>query len=193
MRSALIVIDMQRQFTDPDGPFAVEGAADLVRRVGAAVEATREAGAPVIWVLQRVRDQVGLGRTSRRFSNSRMHAGELADLDPRLQIDSGDVVVTKRRQSAFYATDLDSVLRNLDVQRVVLAGVTTNVCVLATAIDAGARDYEVIVARDLTGSLPVQRQGELVLAADDVQHAAEAFVIHAVGEVLDWAEIGDLR
>jgi ureidoacrylate peracid hydrolase len=180
--TALIVIDMQRQFTTAGAPFEVDGADALVQRVATTVHRARSNGVPVIWVSQRVRPNVGLGRTSRRYGQSDIHRGELAELDGRL--DPGDdILVLKHRQSAFFGTDLETVLRGLGIDTVILSGVTTNVCVLATAIDAGARDFGVVLASDLTAALPVRRNGHIMLEAADVQRAAEAFVIHAVGEV----------
>jgi nicotinamidase-related amidase len=181
-RAALLVIDMQRQFTTPGAPFLVDGAGALVDRVGQAARSARRHDVPVIWIRQHVRERVGPGRTSRRYGRSDIHAGTQAEIDERLDLDD-DIVVEKTRQSAFFATDLDTVLRNLGVDTVFLSGVTTNVCVLATAIDAGARDYGVVVVSDLTASLPVHRGGSVLLPAEDVQRAAEAFVVHAVGDV----------
>jgi ureidoacrylate peracid hydrolase len=189
--TALVVIDMQRQFTAPGAPFLVGGAEALIQRVGTAVSRARANGIPVIWVSQHVRPAVGLGRTSRRYGESDIHQGDLAQLDGRLDV-ADDIVVFKHRQSAFFGTDLETVIRGLGVDTVVLSGVTTNVCVLATAIDAGARDLGVVVASDLTASLPVKRDGRIILAAADVQAAAEAFVIHAVGEVAPTSEIAGI-
>lgn len=190
-KAALVVIDMQRQFTTPGAPFLVDGADALVGRVGGAVARARAKGTPVIWIQQRVRSAVGPGRSSRRFGETEIHQGALAELDPRLDV-GDDVVVHKTRQSGFFGTDLDTVLRGLDIDTLILAGVTTNVCVLATAIDAAARDFGVVVASDLTASLPVRRDGATVLAADDVQRAAEAFVIHALGDVAEAWDIAGI-
>lgn len=186
--TALVVIDMQRQFTTAGAPFLVDDAPALIERVATAVQRARANDMPVIWVSQRVRQAVGLGRTSRRYGESNIHQGDLAELDDRLDVGE-DILVLKHRQSGFYGTDLETVLRGLGIDTVILSGVTTNVCVLATAIDAGARDFGVVVASDLTASLPVKRDGEILLEASEVQRAAEAFVIHAVGEVALSSEI----
>lgn len=189
--AALVVIDMQRQFTAPDAPFLVPDADMVVDGVADAVARARSNGLPVVWVMQRVRPATGPGRTSRRFDVPGIHEGRLAELDARLDI-GADVVVFKHRQSGFFGTDLDVVLRGLEVDTVLLAGVTTNVCVLATAIDAAARDFAVVLVSDLTASLPVRRDGEIVLPSADVQAAAEAFVIHSLGEVEASHEIPEL-
>lgn len=63
-----------------------------------------------------------------------------------------EIVVPKRRYSAFYATDLDLVLREQGITRVIVAGVKTNVCIRATVQDAFAGGFDVIVPREATNS-----------------------------------------
>lgn len=66
--------------------------------------------------------------------------------------DGREVEVPKRRFSAFYATDLDLLLREQGIRRVILAGVKTNVCIRATAQDAFAGGFEVWVPQEATNS-----------------------------------------
>lgn len=56
----------------------------------------------------------------------------------------------KKRLSAFYATDLELLLRNLGIRRIVLTGCMTDCCVLNTAFDGANRDFRVVVPGDLT-------------------------------------------
>jgi maleamate amidohydrolase len=63
-----------------------------------------------------------------------------------------EIEVAKRRYSAFYATDLDLLLREQGVDSVVVAGVKTNVCVRATIQDAFAAGYRVLLVREATNS-----------------------------------------
>lgn len=65
---------------------------------------------------------------------------------------ANEIVVPKRRYSGFYATDLDLVLREQGVKRVIVAGVKTNVCIRATVQDAFAGGFEVFVPREATNS-----------------------------------------
>ena len=60
---------------------------------------------------------------------------------------------TKKRLSAFYPTDLEFLLRQLDVYNVVLTGTLTDCCVINSAFDAANRDFRVAVPRDVTGGL----------------------------------------
>jgi maleamate amidohydrolase len=63
-----------------------------------------------------------------------------------------EIVISKRRFSAFFATDLALFLREQSVERVILAGVKTNVCIRATAQDAFANGFDVVVPRQATNS-----------------------------------------
>jgi maleamate amidohydrolase len=63
-----------------------------------------------------------------------------------------EIEVPKRRYSAFYATDLDLMLREQGIETLVVAGVKTNVCVRATIQDAFAAGYEILLAREATNS-----------------------------------------
>ncbi len=63
-----------------------------------------------------------------------------------------EVLIAKRRYSAFFATDLALFLHEQKIERVVLAGVKANVCIRATAQDAFANGFDVVVAREATNS-----------------------------------------
>lgn len=65
---------------------------------------------------------------------------------------ANEIVVPKRRYSGFYATDLDLVLREQGITRVIVAGVKTNVCIRATVQDAFAGGFDVFVPREATNS-----------------------------------------
>ena len=68
-----------------------------------------------------------------------------------IDVHDEDYMVTgKKRLSAFYPTDLEMLLRNLGIRRVVLTGCMTDCCVINTAFDAANRDFRVVVPRDLT-------------------------------------------
>jgi nicotinamidase-related amidase len=95
----------------------------------------------------------------------------------RLMRGNGEVVVTKKRISAFAGSDLELVLRSHDVTHLVLAGISTSGVVLSTIREAADRDYELTVLEDLcldaddevhrvlTGKVFV-RQADVIAAAD---------------------------
>jgi ureidoacrylate peracid hydrolase len=65
----------------------------------------------------------------------------------------GDVVISKHRYSAFFETQLDSILRGNDIETLIFTGATTSICVESTVRDATFRDYRCIVLRDCTTEL----------------------------------------
>jgi nicotinamidase-related amidase len=69
-------------------------------------------------------------------------------IHPAVAPQSDDIVVTKKRVSAFTGSDLDVVLRSLDVESLVLTGIATSGVVLSTLRQAADLDYEIIVLRD---------------------------------------------
>jgi nicotinamidase-related amidase len=89
-----------------------------------------------------------------------------------LQPDSEDYFVLKPRHSAFYATTLDTLLKSLQTENVVLTGIAGNICVLFSANDAYMRELRVIVPSDCTVSNTPEendyalRQMQSVLKAD---------------------------
>jgi nicotinamidase/pyrazinamidase len=63
-----------------------------------------------------------------------------------------DSIIPKRRFSAFYKTDLDQTLRALEIDTIIVAGITTEVCVLTTALDGLSRDFYAVILEDCSAS-----------------------------------------
>ncbi len=148
MKSAVLVIDMVRDFTDMEqGKVPNAGAGQIVPVIADFVAHARQAGAVIIWVIDSHRP----GKPDWELENVRAHCegGTLGvELAPPLAPLPEDYVITKRRYSAFVGTDLDLILRDNHIERVFLTGTKTNVCIRATATDAFERNYRVIVPRD---------------------------------------------
>lgn len=68
-----------------------------------------------------------------------------------------DVVIEKRMLSAFFSTDLDFTLRQLDVDRLIITGIAAEACVLKTALDAFELGYDMVVPEDCIGSVSEER------------------------------------
>lgn len=170
--TALVVIDMQRDFLDHDGTAGQLGADlamydDVRRHVATLIAAARAASVLVVHVhnttlVGGVSDspaqlrftmimQDSLGRAeppvSYTVDGTRGHepVPEAAPLP-------GEVIVQKHRSSAFWGTNLSLVLSSNAVATVVVAGCTTEGCVESTARDALFNDYYVVVAEDCVGS-----------------------------------------
>jgi isochorismate hydrolase len=81
-----------------------------------------------------------------------MEGSQECEVDPRIAPRPGDRIITKHRYSAFYNTDLEAVLRGLNVEDIVLSGVMTNLCCESTARDAFYRDFRVFFMADATAT-----------------------------------------
>jgi len=149
-RSALLVMDVQNGIVER----LAEGAGPLLSAVGRAIGAARAAQIPVVYVRVAFRDGApevsprnkafgALARES-RFGEDDVATAIHADVGPR----QGDVVVTKRRVSAFSGSDLGVVLRARDIDSLVLAGIATSGVVLSTLREAGDLDYRLTVLSD---------------------------------------------
>ncbi len=74
------------------------------------------------------------------------------EFHPKINIKPEDAVIVKNRVSAFYATHLETILRVNSIQKLIIAGVSTDMAVQSTACDAHDRDYKVVVAADACGA-----------------------------------------
>jgi ureidoacrylate peracid hydrolase len=122
------------------------------------IDAAREAGCPILFVVDTHRRNV---RQEREFLKRTPHCVEgtwgaqvIEDLDPR----PDDVYVVKRRYSAFFNTDLDLTLRDLQLDTLIVFGVVTNICVRSTVHDAFFLGYQVVVPEDCVAATGPREQ-----------------------------------
>ena len=123
---------------------------DAVRR---AVDAARQAGIPVVYV--RIAFRPGAPEINRRNASfAAVAASGFSDQDEATQIHAdvapqpGDIVVLKKRVSAFARSDLEIVLRSLQVESLALTGIATSGVVLSTVRWAFDMDYSMVVVAD---------------------------------------------
>lgn len=148
--SALLIIDMVNDFADPDGALFVPSAREIISRVADLARMARKRGLPVLHVKDTHEPD------DQEFENWPPHAVEGtwgARVIEQLEPSESDYVVEKKRFSAFFETGLDGLLEDLGVSHLVLTGTVTNICILATAIDALMRGYEVTVPSDAVAGL----------------------------------------
>lgn len=170
-KTALVMIDFQRDFVYPGG-FGESLGNDtsmLLRAVKPAqkvLEACRAAGMFVIHTREGHRpDLSDLPRAKKERGNAPLQIGDKGSMgrllvrgeyghgivDELLPIE-GEPVVDKPGKGAFYATDMDTILRMRGIERLVFTGVTTEVCVTTSVREANDRGFDSLVLEDCTGS-----------------------------------------
>ena len=169
--TALVIIDMQRDFVMPGGFGELLG--NDVSRVRSAIgptrrvlEAWREKRLQVLHTREghrpdlsdcppskKARGKLKVGIGDRGPMGRVLVRGEYGhDIIDDLKPLSGEPIIDKPGKGAFFATDLDLILRNRGVRSLIVTGVTTEVCVQTTAREANDRGYECLVLEDRVGS-----------------------------------------
>jgi maleamate amidohydrolase len=150
-RPAVVVVDLCRAYTDPDGPFALPDPGPAVAAARTLVDAARSGGHPVVWTAVRyARGLADGGLFVRKVPALAAFAEDAPGEWGRLTLEPGDgePVVVKQYASAFFGTTLAPTLLGLGVDTVVLAGVSTSGCIRATAMDALNSGFRPQVVRE---------------------------------------------
>jgi nicotinamidase-related amidase len=147
-RRALLVMDVQRGIVERYG-----NDLGLLERINSATTAARAAGIPVIYVGVRFREGgPEISPRNRMFAGARQSTGgesnPMMDIHPTIAPQAGDVVITKKRVSAFIGSDLDVVLRSQNITSLILCGIATSGVVLSTLRYAADMDYQLAVLAD---------------------------------------------
>jgi len=169
--AALLIIDMQRDFLEPGGfGEALGNDVSLLRRTiaptkrlldkarasGMAVIHTREGHRPDLADLapaKKVRGNPALAIGDCGAMGRLLVRGEPGhDIIPELYPAAGEPVIDKPGKGAFYATDLDTILRHRGIRQLIVCGVTTEVCVNTTVREANDRGFDCLVLEDCVGS-----------------------------------------
>lgn len=166
--TALLVIDAQRIYTDPESDLVCAESAATIASINRLVDAFAVHRQPIVFVRHVHRtDGSDLGRMfdfagEADDFNFKDGSGEV-DYSPGLHRPLDAIELTKTRYSAFQRTSLDETLQRLGVTRVVVCGFMTNFCCESTAREAHDRDYYVSFVPEATGcpELPDLSQDEI--------------------------------
>lgn len=156
MTRAVLVIDVQKVYTDPASPLHCGGNAEAIANINAIVAAAEAAGDLVVHVRHVHRAD---GSDAGRMFDFSGEAGELGFVagteevedDPRLKIPAGALTISKQRYSSFVGTGLDRMLRDRSIDRIVVTGFMTNFCCEASARHGHDLDFFVDFPVDATG------------------------------------------
>lgn len=147
---ALLVVDLQRGFTEEGSPLGAAMDAE-VEAVARLVDAAHAREVPVFFTVTGYGPGAGDGGlfTVKVPSLKRLRWGERwTELDPRLPVGDGDTVIRKEYASAFFGTALASMLTALGVDTLLVTGCTTSGCVRASAVDALQHGFRPVVPRE---------------------------------------------
>ncbi|CAN5323226.1 cysteine hydrolase [soil metagenome] len=198
--SALLVVDVQRSFADPDylpwvEPAELEVVARTVTTVAGLVVEARACGVPVVWIQ--------LGQTKDKPWSSSLWLRGIDPTSPWPSPDEpcvlgtpgaewygmapqeGELVITKRGYSGFFGTDLEQRLHERGIDWVTVVGLTVDCCVDATARDAFQAGWPVIVPSDATAAYEADLQANSL-----ANIALNSGVITTAAEVSElWARL----
>lgn len=148
VKPAILVVDMLNDFVT--GALACDRGKAIVPSTTALVDAARAAGVPVIFCNDA--HIPGIDRELKLWGDHAIAGTKGAEVIPELKVSEKDYIVPKRRYSGFFQTDLDILLKELDVKTVVMTGLHAHMCVRHTASDAYCLGYDVVVAKEATDS-----------------------------------------
>ena len=158
--TALLVIDMQNGFLCEKSPLFIDGAPKTVPACSRVIRACRERQIPVFFVTRAyAADGSDVEHTRRAVweaGGKPLSPGCAEEISAQMPEAFGrekrDIHIVKPRYSAFFATQLDLILRRMGIRRLILTGTTTPNCIRTTCYDAISLDYEVSVLSDCTSS-----------------------------------------
>lgn len=147
-KSALIIVDMVKDFTDPEGLVYYPENRVVLPKISKVLSKCRDSGMTIVFMQHCYRkDKMDKNLVNMRPNCIEGSGGE--DIDSLLAVDAEhDYVIKKRRYSGFFGTDLDLVLRENNIKNVIIVGTKTNCCIRATVTDAHYLNYEPIVLSD---------------------------------------------
>lgn len=159
--SALLIVDVQNDYCHKEGCLAqqdldVSMVEEMMPNLKNMISAMKEINVPIIYIQTIHEDSTDSetwikrlkGKNQKNLCRKDTWGAKFYQLEP----DKDDVIVIKHRYSAFIHTRLESVLRALQIETIVMAGVSTNICVESTARDGFMLDFDVIFLADCTAA-----------------------------------------
>jgi nicotinamidase-related amidase len=161
--TALLIIDMFSRFDFPGAQKLAPAAERAARQIRRLRDHFDERGWPVIYANDNFSDwKRDFRQQVEQCQRDGGPAGRIATVLSPLP---DHYFVLKPKHSAFLASPLPILLAKLGVRRLCLSGMTADSCVLATALDANAREFDIVVAPEVVAGLPSQKRSALALLA----------------------------
>ena len=192
-KPALVVVDVNRGFTDPASPLACD-LEEVVAAIRQLLEEARRAEIPIVFTT--VSYTEGDKRTAAAFIDKvpallTLEAGSRwVEIDPRIAPREDEPVLNKLFASAFFGTALSSLLAANGCDSLIVTGASTSGCVRATAVDALQHGYRPIVPREAVGDRNPDahaanlydldaKYADVVSLAEVIEHLEELVAAHA--------------
>src|SRR5215475_13709977 len=201
IRAAVVAIDCHRGHLDPSVatmPALPEVAARLTEANRRFFDGARKAGTPIVHLVTTNRDVEEIranpfwrvlsedsNSTRKNAMRHNLTGSPGCTLMPGLQKPEDFVVDTKKRYDCFQGTDLDMLLRTRGINTLLITGINTNSCVLATACAANVRDYAVVVVEDCVDTMdtPAHHEAALLCLRTAFAHVMRSNeILAALGE-----------
>lgn len=152
-KTALLLIDLQKE----SGTSDVIGMNEIVQKTKLLIQTCRQQEIPIIYTRHISRaDGIGLANNdpvNEQGEPLYYHSDkETIEIMDEIKPHKNDIIVDKYRYSGFYESSLDLMLKSLDIKHLIIGGVLTDCCVLATVLDAYYRDYQVNLVKDICGT-----------------------------------------
>jgi len=170
MKPAILVVDMLQDNLkeSPRNPY-FEAGKNILPNLQRLLEESRKKGFPIIYACDSFLEGDFIFKGKMKVHSLRGTKG--SEVLDELKPEATDIVLPKRRFSAFFKTDLDMTLRVLGMDTIVVTGITTEVCVLMTALDGLCHDFSAIILEDCCASRSREfHQGCLALYRDFALH-----------------------
>lgn len=153
-KPALLIIDFQYGFTDPEYGSGGGNIANALEKTATLLTEVRSKRIPIFYSVAAFRkDLIDGGHFVRKvkFLENFVFGSRYVEVDSKIQPEKEDVLICKKRQSFFAGTDLNMLLKYLAVDTVLISGCTTSGCVRATTNDALAYGYRPMVIDECVG------------------------------------------
>ena len=155
--TAVVIVDMQHDFVDPDAPLAAEGATDIISPIAELLEVAREAGVRVVHVNERHRPSgVDYGIQLEVEPPHCVEGTRGAEIVDELAARDDEPLVVKRRYDGFFDTDLRAILQVWEIENLLFTGVCTELCVASTAYQAKSLDYRNFFIRECLAGATIE-------------------------------------
>jgi nicotinamidase-related amidase len=146
-RPAVVVVDVQRGFTDPQCPLGAD-VPETVQAVADVLDVARATSTPVFYTVC-VSSPRSAGWQRKLPANATLAPGSAwIEVDPRVRPEHDEPVIHKHFASAFFETDLDERLKSSAIDTIIVTGLTTSGCIRATAVDGCSLGYRVVIPRE---------------------------------------------